>query len=139
MPSILSERIKFCTKQSVFSQLVCIIVEEEKDVAAFKSFVDDSPPTKAAPAPAAPVSSPSPQPSQPKPPPAPTSSAPSFAKSSERLFASPLAKRLAAEQGLDLKVNITILKLMLTVFCSLMVTVDLCVVCRRWFGIIWLD
>ncbi|KAK7603737.1 hypothetical protein V9T40_003736 [Parthenolecanium corni] len=94
------------TREVPIGKLVCIIVEEEKDLAAFKNFVDDSPPTKAAPPPAAPSAQPSPTPSQPKPPPAPIatpSSAPSFAKSSERLFASPLAKRLAAEQGLDLK------------------------------------
>lgn len=126
----------------VFSQLVCIIVEEEKDLAAFKNFVDDSPPTKAAPPPAAPSAQPSPTPSQPKPPPAPIatpSSAPSFAKSSERLFASPLAKRLAAEQGLDLKVNFMIVKLEFIVFSSLVFIVVLCTVCWRWFGIIRLD
>ncbi|XKL62510.1 hypothetical protein PGB90_002343 [Kerria lacca] len=91
------------TKDVPIGKLVCIIVEEEKDIVAFKDFVDDTPsakPTKPSPkqpAPAQPISSPPPvqQVS------APTSQS-SASKNSDRIFASPLAKRLASEQGIDL-------------------------------------
>lgn len=87
---------------------MCIIVENEADVAAFKDYVDDSPDT---PAPAAPT----PKPSSPVPPPpskpisTPTSS-PTPVKSTpipvgSRILASPLAKKLAVEKGLDLTVR----------------------------------
>lgn len=94
------------TRDVPIGKLVCIIVENEADVAAFKDYVDDSPsgaPSKPATAPPAP---PKPAPAAPQPKAAATPSAPapqsSFAKSSDRLFASPFAKRLAAEKGVDL-------------------------------------
>lgn len=89
---------------------MCIIVENESDVAAFKDFVDNAP--AGAPAPAAP--SPKPSTSAPAPPPpapvAPKASAPTKSVPipiGSRILASPLAKRLAAEKGLDLSVRIT--------------------------------
>lgn len=85
---------------------MCIIVENESDVAAFKDFVDDG--TADTPTPAAP-SPPKSLPSAPTPPPpkpaAPKDLAP--IQIGSRIFASPLAKRLAAEKGLDLSVNVT--------------------------------
>lgn len=91
-------------------QLVCIIVENESDIAAFKDFVDDTP--AGAPAPAAP-SPPKPATSAPVPPPpkpsVPKASAPSQSvpqQKGSRILASPLAKRLAADKGLDLSVRV---------------------------------
>lgn len=95
-------------------QLVCIIVDNESDVAAFKDFKDDSP----APSPAA-AAAPSPPPPAPTPPPlapkpvaaaAPAPApAPTVKKAHQgggRIYASPLARRLAAEKNLDLEVSI---------------------------------
>ncbi|MCL4133446.1 UNVERIFIED_CONTAM: hypothetical protein GTU68_011322 [Idotea baltica] len=91
-------------------KLLCIIVSNESDVAAFKDFTPseaDSAPSapapKAAPTPApAPVSAPPPTPAPaPVPAAAPIPSAAAGA-SSEMVFASPHAKKLAAEKGVDL-------------------------------------
>jgi len=88
---------------------VCIIVENESDVAAFKDFVDNSPagvPAPAAPSPKSSTSVPA------TPPPAlvaqkaPTSTNSVPIPIGSRILASPLAKRLAAEKGLDLNVRI---------------------------------
>ncbi|XP_050435778.1 dihydrolipoyllysine-residue acetyltransferase component of pyruvate dehydrogenase complex, mitochondrial-like [Adelges cooleyi] len=87
-------------------KLVCIIVENEADVAAFKDFVDDTPadaPPPATPAPTPSFSAPPPPPkpaSASKPSPAPPKATP--IPTGSRIFASPLALRLAAEKGLDL-------------------------------------
>ncbi|CAN8003642.1 unnamed protein product, partial [Ixodes pacificus] len=101
------------TKDVPLGKLLCILVSDEADVAAFKDFVDDgtAAPTaqpKAAAAPAAPAPAPAPA-AAPAPAPAltPTTPIPSMAGAPAagvggRLFASPLAKRLAAEQGLNL-------------------------------------
>ena len=93
--------------------MVCIIVENEEDIAAFKDYVDDSPAgatakpaaTAAAPSPPPPPK-PAPAAPQPKPAVSPSTPQPSFTKSSDRVFASPFAKRLAAEKGVDLSVRI---------------------------------
>jgi len=92
-------------KDVTVGKLVCIIVENESDVAAFKDYVDDTPASAPAPAP------PSPKPvatatAPPPPKPAATTAA-TIPKSvpikiGSRILASPLAKRLAAEKGLDL-------------------------------------
>ncbi|XP_033219494.1 dihydrolipoyllysine-residue acetyltransferase component of pyruvate dehydrogenase complex, mitochondrial isoform X2 [Belonocnema kinseyi] len=92
-------------KNVMIGKLVCIIVADKSSVAAFKDFKDDGtsvaaapprapspPPTTTAAAPAAP------RPSTPAAPP----SAPS-ASTGSRIFASPLAKKLAAEKGLSLE------------------------------------
>lgn len=90
---------------------MCIIVENESDVAAFKDFVDDTPagaPPSAAPSPKPSTAAPAlPPPSAPIPPKAsaPTKTVPIPVGS--RILASPLAKRLANEKGLDLGVRIT--------------------------------
>jgi len=92
-------------------QLVCIITENQSDVGAFADFKDDKPaaPTAAPaemvapPTPAAPVAAP-PTPAAPvvAPPAVPVPSAATARSGGERMFASPLARRLAAEKGLDL-------------------------------------
>lgn len=91
------------TKNVPIGKLVCIIVQDESSVAAFKDFKDD---TVAAPPPAAPPSPAAPPAPTPTPPPAPTvTKAPSIPPpSGERIYASPLAKRLATEKGLSLQV-----------------------------------
>lgn len=93
-------------KDVTVGKLVCIIVENESDVAAFKDFVDNTP--AGAPAAAAPSPKPSTSASAPPPPPTPVApKAPAPATSvpipiGSRILASPLAKRLAVEKGLDL-------------------------------------
>ena len=98
-------------KNITIGRLVCIIVPDEASVAAFKDFKDDgsavaaaAPPTPAAapstPAPTTPAAAPPPPPVKPAAP-APVSAAPT----GDRIFATPLAKKLAAEQGLSLQVN----------------------------------
>ncbi|XP_044077433.1 dihydrolipoyllysine-residue acetyltransferase component of pyruvate dehydrogenase complex, mitochondrial [Siniperca chuatsi] len=73
---------------------LCIIVEKESDIAAFKDYVEtgvaevSTPPPAPAPAAAPAAAAPSP--------------APAAAPRKGRVFASPLAKKLAAEKGIDL-------------------------------------
>lgn len=93
------------TKNVPIGKLVCIIVQDESSIAAFKDFKDD---TVAAPpaVPPSPVTPPAPTPTPtPIPPPAPpVTKAPSLPPlSEERIYASPLAKRLATEKGLSLQ------------------------------------
>jgi hypothetical protein len=107
-----------------YFQLVCVIVANEADVAAFKNFVptaaDDSPvsttkkPTAPAPPPppAAPTSAPAPKaptPAATPPPPPPPTPAPMAAMAAgggSRVFATPYARTLAAEKGIDLRVSL---------------------------------
>ena len=101
------------TKNVAIGKLVCIIVPDESSVAAFKDFKDDTPATTASATitpsvPTSPASPPSTPPPSPVTPPAPA--APSVPKSlpttsGERIYISPLAKRLAAEKGLALEVS----------------------------------
>lgn len=94
------------SKDIPVGKLLCIIVENAEDVAKFADFVDDgksasSAPPAAAPAPkeaAAPPPPPSPAAAPAPPPP----SLMAQSTSGDRPFASPAAKRLAAERGLDL-------------------------------------
>lgn len=93
------------SKDIPIGKLLCIIVENESDIAAFKDYTPSEgdapapPPPKpvakkvetAAAAPVAPATAPRPA----------AAPAPSL-PASGRLFASPLAKKLAAEQGVDL-------------------------------------
>lgn len=92
------------TKEVPIGKLVCIIVENESDIAAFKDFKDDgaaaAPPKAAAPA--------QPQPAKPStpPPPVPPSAAPPVvqpASDSSRVYASPMAKRLAEQRNIRLQ------------------------------------
>lgn len=95
------------TKNIGIGALVCIIVDDEQSVAAFKDFKDDGSVTPAAPASAAPT----PKPAAPSPSPAPktTTSAPSMpVAAGDRIYASPLAKKLASDRGLSLQVCIYI-------------------------------
>lgn len=86
------------TKNVPIGKLVCIIVQDQAHTAAFKDFKDDTP--------AAPAAAPTPTP-VPTPTPMPVPSAPAVAPSSvapgDRIYASPLAKRIAAEKGLNLQ------------------------------------
>ncbi len=87
---------------------MCIIVENEADIAAFKDFKDETTPSK-------PVSAPSPPPARPSAPAPPVTITPSpapaqfpptsFTKSSERVYCSPLAKVVAMKENLDLNVK----------------------------------
>ncbi|CAL1538722.1 unnamed protein product [Lymnaea stagnalis] len=103
------------TKDVRLGKLMCIIVSSEADIAAFKDYVasasDDQPPQGSGPA-AAPPPPPSPTPevkaSAPAPSPTkltPPASVPPAPASSTgtRVFATPLAKTLAAEKGVDLR------------------------------------
>lgn len=92
-------------------KLVCIIVENESDIAAFKDFKDDGAaaaapkPAAAAPAPPAPtpVAAPPPPPTPMAAPAAPTPLTAVEQKFGDRVFASPMAKRLAEQQKLRLE------------------------------------
>ncbi|XP_050321077.1 dihydrolipoyllysine-residue acetyltransferase component of pyruvate dehydrogenase complex, mitochondrial [Bactrocera neohumeralis] len=101
------------TKDVAIGKLVCIIVQNQEDVAAFKDFVDSAPaaakPAAAAPPPAAaaPVAPPPPPPAAA---PAPVAAAPVGGKPmtaveqrGERVYASPMAKKLAEAQSLRLQ------------------------------------
>ncbi|XP_053960140.1 dihydrolipoyllysine-residue acetyltransferase component of pyruvate dehydrogenase complex, mitochondrial isoform X1 [Anastrepha ludens] len=101
------------TKDVAIGKLVCIIVSNQEDVAAFKDFVDDAPAAKpAAAAPPAPAAA-APAPPPPPPPaamPAPVAAAPVGGKPmtaveqrGERVYASPMAKKLAEAQSLRLQ------------------------------------
>ncbi|KAK2828618.1 hypothetical protein Q5P01_019652 [Channa striata] len=76
---------------------LCIIVEKESDVAAFKDYVANGVAEVSTPPPA-PVATPAPASA---PSPSPAASAPAAPRKG-RVFASPLAKKLAAEKGIDL-------------------------------------
>ncbi|XP_043264376.1 dihydrolipoyllysine-residue acetyltransferase component of pyruvate dehydrogenase complex, mitochondrial isoform X2 [Colletes gigas] len=89
------------TKSVPIGKLVCIIVPDAASVNAFKEFKDDA---AAAPPPAAAPAAPTPS----TPPPSPVAPAPPMAAklptpSGDRIYASPLAKRLAIEKGLSLQ------------------------------------
>ena len=99
------------TKDIPIGKLLCIIVENQEDVEKFKDFVDDGP--AAAPAPPAPKAASAPAPAAAPPPPPPAAPAPavtspaprpvtSAASSGGRVLASPAAKRVAAERGINL-------------------------------------
>merc|ERR1719239_678312 len=84
------------TRDIPIGKLLCIIVEEQEDVAKFADFDASSVFEAAAPAPPAPAAA-APAP----PPPAPVAAAPAPAAPAP-VFASPAAKRVAAEKGIDL-------------------------------------
>ncbi|XP_059158007.1 dihydrolipoyllysine-residue acetyltransferase component of pyruvate dehydrogenase complex, mitochondrial-like [Physella acuta] len=104
------------SKDVPLGKLLCIIVSSESDVAAFKDYVpspsDDQPPPAgktAAPQPAPPVAKATPPPPAPQTP-SPARSTPSAPAASatvaapgSRVFATPLARTLAEEKGIDLK------------------------------------
>ena len=104
------------SKDIPIGKLLCIIVENQEDVAKFKDYVDDgsssSAPAASAPTPAAAPAPPPPAAAAPPPapaaaaaaapPPAARPAAPAAPAAGGRVFASPAAKRLAAEKGVDL-------------------------------------
>lgn len=108
------------SKNVPIGKLVCIIVSSQSDVAAFQDFKDEGgdvapPPAAAAPSPPPPAVG-TPPPSEPSSPATP--SIPSSTASGERIYASPLAKRLAAEKGLSLQVIVSLLSNNLIFFIS---------------------
>lgn len=96
------------TKGVPIGKLVCIIVSNQADVAAFKDFKDDSPPAPkkgaaaAAPAAAAPPPPPAPVAAAPPPVAAPAPAAAGRAPG-DRVYASPMAKRLAEQRNIRLQ------------------------------------
>ena len=106
------------SKDIPIGKLLCIIVENQEDVAKFKDFVDDGSSAAAAPSPAAAPAPAAAAPAPAAPPPPPPAPAPAAAQaaaapavaaaatsrpsSGGRPFASPAAKKLAAERGIDL-------------------------------------
>ncbi|XP_042237993.1 dihydrolipoyllysine-residue acetyltransferase component of pyruvate dehydrogenase complex, mitochondrial-like isoform X2 [Homarus americanus] len=98
-------------KDIPLGKLLCIIVSDEKDVAAFKDYQpteEAAPATVPAAAPPPPPPPPAPAPAAPAPPiptpfPAPAAAAPTAAPGSF-VFASPYAKKLSNEQNIDLSV-----------------------------------
>jgi pyruvate dehydrogenase E2 component (dihydrolipoamide acetyltransferase) len=91
------------TRDIPIGKLLCIIVEEQEDVAKFADFDASSVVEAAAPAPAAPAAA------APAPPPPAPAAAPAAAPvqrsapvAGGKVFASPAAKRVAAEKGIDL-------------------------------------
>lgn len=80
---------------------LCIIVEKESDISAFADYVETGVAASPPPAPT-PVATPPPAaPAAPIPAPAAAPAAPAAARKG-RVFASPLAKKLAAEKGVDI-------------------------------------
>lgn len=91
---------------------MCIMVENEEDVAAFKDYqppADEATPTPPPPPAQEAASQPPPPAATPSPPPPSTTTpppAPAAARGTAgRVFASPYARTLAAEQGVDLQVS----------------------------------
>lgn len=100
------------TKDVPLGKLLCIIVSNEGDIAAFKDFVDSGEAVKPAAAkPSAPPSPPSAAPPAPSAPSAtppqsvPSVSAPAPGSGASRIFASPLARSNARDRGIDLSVS----------------------------------
>lgn len=100
-------------------KLLCVVVKDKKDLDAFKDFKGESAPKpaaaaapKAEPAPSAPAAQAPPvTTTPPPPPPQPQAEATPARQPGERVFASPLAKKIAAERSIDLTVKINLNKL----------------------------
>ena len=97
------------TRDIPIGKLLCIIVEDQADVAKFSNYdaTADAEPTPAAAPPAPVAAAPAPAPAAPAPaasaPQPPAASAPrAVASAGGKVFASPAAKRVAAEKGVDL-------------------------------------
>ena len=91
------------SKDIPIGKLLCVIVENEADVSKFANFVDeggDAEPAAAAPPPKPKEAAASPPP--PKSTPMPVSTPIAASGGNNRPFASPMAKRIAAEKGIDL-------------------------------------
>merc|ERR1719264_862639 len=94
------------TRDIPIGKLLCIIVEEQEDVAKFADFDASSAVEAAAPAAPAPATPAAAAPAPPPPPPAAVPAAAPVQRSAPvaggKVFASPAAKRVAAEKGIDL-------------------------------------
>eukprot|EP01104_Vermistella_antarctica_P007885 TRINITY_DN1952_c2_g4_i1.p1 TRINITY_DN1952_c2_g4~~TRINITY_DN1952_c2_g4_i1.p1 ORF type:complete len:532 (-),score=109.85 TRINITY_DN1952_c2_g4_i1:13-1563(-) len=100
------------TEKVLVGQSVCVMVEDEADVGKFADYVASEPkPAATQAAEPEPAAAPTPQAAAPAPPPpvaAPVAAAPpaapaaAVAATGDRLFASPLARKLGLAQGLDL-------------------------------------
>ncbi|VDO78101.1 unnamed protein product [Heligmosomoides polygyrus] len=100
------------TKDVPIGKLLCVIVENQADVAAFKDFKGDDAAAAAAPAAAkepAPAPAPAPQAAAPPPPPPPAPAAappppaaPAAPRPGTHVSATPFAKKIATERGVDL-------------------------------------
>lgn len=93
------------SKDIPINELICIMVSDEGDVAAFKDYVAPDAATPAASSPTPTKDPPTPTPVVPTPPPPPPPSAAQPVAPTGgggRIFASPIAKRIAAEKGIDL-------------------------------------
>lgn len=92
------------TRDIPIGKLLCIIVEDQEDVAKFADFdassVAETP--AAAAAPPAPAATPAPPPPPPAAAPTPAPVQRSAPVTGGKVFASPAAKRVAAEKGIDL-------------------------------------
>ncbi|XP_060910828.1 dihydrolipoyllysine-residue acetyltransferase component of pyruvate dehydrogenase complex, mitochondrial [Labrus mixtus] len=90
------------TRDVPLGQPLCIIVEKESDIAAFKDYVETGVAEVSMPVPApAPAPTPAVAPAVAAPAPAAAATAPAAPRKG-RVFASPLAKKLAADKGIDL-------------------------------------
>lgn len=90
------------TENVAVNSVIALILEDGEDASALDGFSPSSAPAAAA-EPAAAAPEPAPAAADPAPvTPAPAAPAPQAAASGGRIFASPLAKRLAAQEGLDL-------------------------------------
>lgn len=89
------------TKEVPVGKLVCIIVENAADIAAFKDFKDDGAPGGSAPSPAPAA----PAPVAPPPPSAapPAVAPPQASAAGDRVYASPMAKKLAEQRQIRLE------------------------------------
>ena len=88
-----------------FKQVIAITVEDEEDIGKFKDYTPsstaDAAPTKAEPTPAPPKEEKVKQPSSP---PEPKASKPSTPPTGDRVFASPLARKLAEDNNVSFTV-----------------------------------
>ncbi|KAE9553063.1 hypothetical protein FO519_003743 [Halicephalobus sp. NKZ332] len=91
-------------KDVPIGKLLCVIVESQEDVAAFANYTEGEAGGDSGAAPPKPKSSSTPAPAQPSAPQPTPQKAPASAPaaSGDRVVASPFAKKLASEQGLDL-------------------------------------
>lgn len=90
------------TKDVPIGKLVCIIVDKEADVAAFKDYVDTGAPAPKPAAPAPEAAAPAPLAAAPPAPPPPSPAQVPQAAVGDRVYASPLARRIASEKGVQL-------------------------------------
>lgn len=90
------------TKDVPIGKLVCIIVESEADITAFKEYKDTGTVAPAAPKAAPAPSAPAPAPSAPAPIPASSATPVSEIPSTGRVYVSPMAKRLAEQRNIRL-------------------------------------